>query len=212
MNFDFTTIADKLDTLHLALAGVALIEAVLLVILLSLIVIGLMRNSLRPSEAAARSGKPVETAIPVAAPEPSNPEKKPAPRSTTLREARPEAALQLLGLLQQEARFIDFVKEDIQSYSDAKIGAATRVVHEGCHKVLHNHFDFSPVRLESENSRVTVQAGFDPATIRLTGNIVGKAPFNGTLVHRGWRVTDIRLPKLAENHNVKIVATAEVEL
>lgn len=211
MNFDFTIVADKLDGLHLALAGIALIESSLLVILLSLIVIGLMRKDRRPAESALKPEKTAEAVFARPKPEPINPVKEP-PQPAVLRKAKPDAALQLLGLLQQEARFIDFIEEDIQSFSDAEIGAAARVVHEGCHKVLHNHFDFAPVRPESENSRVTIKAGFDPSTIRLTGNIVGKAPFSGILVHRGWQVTDIRLPKLAENHNVQVVATAEVEL
>jgi len=69
-----------------------------------------------------------------------------------------------------------------------------------------------PIRTEPENKRITLQAGFDPSAIRLTGNIVGKPPFTGTLVHRGWRVTNVKLPKIAENHNVTIIAPAEVEL
>jgi hypothetical protein len=48
--------------------------------------------------------------------------------------------------------------------------------------------------------------------VRVTGNVVGKAPFTGTLSHRGWRVTDTRLPKLAAGHDAAIVAQAEVEL
>jgi hypothetical protein len=46
----------------------------------------------------------------------------------------------------------------------------------------------------------------------LTGNIVGEAPFTGTLIHKGWQVTDLRLPKLTEGHNPNIIAAAEVEL
>jgi hypothetical protein len=57
-----------------------------------------------------------------------------------LREAAPDGALQLLGLLQREARFIDFIQEDVAAYADADIGAAARVVHEGCRKVLHDNF------------------------------------------------------------------------
>ncbi len=208
MNFDFTTLPEKFDALHLAFAGVAIIELILLVVLLSLIVIGLMRKDRRSGEYAAIPEKSMAPPA-VAPPTPKSDNK---PQTISLKEVAPDAALQLLGLLQQQARFIDFVEEDIQSYSDSDIGAAARIVHAGCHKVLHNHFEFSAVRPESENSRVTIKAGFDPATVRLTGNIVGNAPFNGTLVHRGWQVTDIRLPKLAENHNVKVVAPAEVEL
>ncbi|MGR9107571.1 MAG: DUF2760 domain-containing protein [Gammaproteobacteria bacterium] len=213
MNFDFTRLPEQFDAFHVAFAGVALVELILLVILLSLIVIGWMRKGRPAEESRVKPEKALETAAPSPAPVAiPKPEKKPTAPPVTLKEATPDAALQLLGLLQQEARFIDFIEEDIQSYSDTEIGAAARIVHEGCHKVLHNHFEFSPIRPESENSRVTVKAGFDPATLRLTGNIVGKAPFNGTLVHRGWQVTDIRLPKLSEHHNVKVVAAAEVEL
>lgn len=212
MKLDFTSLPESLDAFHLAFASIAIIELILLVILLCLIVIGLLRKNNRPAESAPRLEKPTETKIlKPASPEPKA-EPKPAPKTVTLKEASPDAALQLLGLLQQESRFIDFVEEDIQSFSDAEIGAAARIVHEGCHKVLHHHFELAPVRSETENSRVTIQKGFDPSSIRLTGNIVGKAPFKGTLVHRGWKITDTKLPKLAENHNVNMVAAAEVEL
>jgi hypothetical protein len=57
-----------------------------------------------------------------------------------LKEASPVAALQLLGLLQRDARFVDFVEEDIARYADAEIGAAARLVHDGCRAVLREHF------------------------------------------------------------------------
>lgn len=122
------------------------------------------------------------------------------------------AALQLLGLLQREARFVDFVQEDTASYSDADIGAAARVVHEGCRKVLRAHFTIAPVRSEAEGSRVTLAAGFDATEVRLTGNVVGQAPFTGTLGHRGWHVTDTRLPQLTDDKAAAVLAQAEVEL
>lgn len=122
------------------------------------------------------------------------------------------AALQLLGLLQREARFIDFVQEEVQAYGDAEIGAAARVVHEGCRKVLREHFTFESVRTEAEGSRLTLQPGFDAAAVRVTGHVVGQPPFTGTLGHRGWRATETRLPKLAEGHDVSVLAQAEVEL
>ena len=130
----------------------------------------------------------------------------------TPKEADTTAALQLLSLLQREARLVDFVQEDIAAYSDAEIGAAARVVHEGCRKVLREHVSLAPVRAESEGSRLTLAAGFDAAAVRLTGNVVGQAPFTGTLAHRGWRATEVRLPQLAEGHDARIVAQAEVEL
>jgi len=129
-----------------------------------------------------------------------------------LREVPHEAALQLLGMLQREARLVDFVAEDISAYSDADVGGAARLVHAGCRKVLGEHFSIEPVRADAEGSRVTLADGFDAAAIRLTGNVVGKPPFTGTVSHRGWRVTDARLPKLAEHHDASIIAQAEVEL
>jgi hypothetical protein len=144
------------------------------------------------------------------APKPAAAPVQPAP--SALKEASPVAALQLLGLLQRDARFIDFVEEDIVNYSDADIGAAARLVHDGCRNVLREHFTVKPVRTEAEGTRITLQEGFDAAAIRLTGNVVRKPPFSGSISHRGWKVEETRLPKLAPSHDASIVAPAEVEL
>ena len=143
-------------------------------------------------------------------PQPASDADKPV--APSLREAPHDAALQLLGLLQRDARLIDFVEEDITPHADADIGAAARIVHEGCRKVLREHFSFEPLRAESEGSRITLNEGFDAATIRLTGNVVGQPPFSGSLSHRGWKVVDSRLPKMVPGHDPAIVAQAEVEL
>ncbi|WP_438390844.1 DUF2760 domain-containing protein [Caballeronia sp. DA-9] len=149
------------------------------------------------------------------APEPP-PTPAPAPASApivrTIKEATPDAALQLLGLLQRDARFIDFIEEDVAAYSDAEIGAAARLVHDGCRTTLREHFTIRPVRAEAEGSRVTLPEGFDASAIRLTGNVVGQAPFSGNLSHRGWKVEQVRLPKLTESHDASVIAPAEVEL
>jgi hypothetical protein len=132
--------------------------------------------------------------------------------SAQLKESSPESALQMLGLLQQEGRFLDFIEEDIAAFSDADIGAAARLVHEGCHKALGQYLTIEPVRTEEEGSRISLESGFDASSIRLTGNVVGQPPFTGTLAHRGWRATGAKLPKLAEGHDVNVLAPAEVEL
>ncbi len=155
---------------------------------------------------ALRDGSPLNEPSAQAAPA------SPQPVVVPLREAAPDAALQLLGLLQREARFIDFIQEDVAAYADADVGAAARVVHEGCRKVLRDNFTIGPVRDEAEGSRITLPAGFDAAAIRVTGNVVGQPPFKGSLTHRGWRVVETRLPRLAEGHELRIVAPAEVEL
>ena len=136
----------------------------------------------------------------------------PTPAPVVLKLASPDAALQLLALLQRDARLIDFTQEDLSGYSDADIGGAARVVHEGCSKVLREHFSLAPVRTEAEGSRLTLPPGFDARAVRLTGHVVGQAPFSGQLSHRGWRATEVRLPKLAEGHDVTVLAQAEVEL
>lgn len=160
-----------------------------------------------PMAAPTAAPTPAPTAAPTPAPTPA-----PTAAPVILREATPDAALQLLSLLQREARLIDFTQENLAGYADADIGAAARVVHEGCAKVLREHFTIEPVRTEAEGSRVTLEAGFDAASVRLTGNVVGQAPFKGSLSHRGWRATSVRLPKLAEAHDAKVLAPAEVEL
>jgi len=136
--------------------------------------------------------------------------KKPAP--SKLREYSPDAALQLLALLQREGRLVDFLEEDLSSASDADIGAAARVVHDGCRKALREHVTLEPVRHEDEGTKVTLEKGFDAASVRLVGNVVGEAPFTGTLRHRGWRAKDVKLPSMAEGHDAGVVAAAEVEL
>jgi len=200
------------DLWHVYLAGTVVLLSLILIVLLLSMVVGLMRSKKKPT---------VESAVPIPEPVVKVVEKivevekvihAPAPEPVVLKEATPDAALQLLGLLQKEARFIDFIKEDITAFSDADIGVAARVVHEGCNKAINEHFTLDAIRNEQEGSKVTLQEGFDAATVRLTGNIVGSAPFTGTLVHKGWRVTNIRLPKLTLGHNAAIVAPAEVEL
>jgi hypothetical protein len=57
-----------------------------------------------------------------------------------------------------------------------------------------------------------LQAGFDAAAVRLTGNVVGQPPFTGTLSHRGWLVTQVKLPQLTDIQAAKVIAQAEVEL
>jgi hypothetical protein len=123
-----------------------------------------------------------------------------------------DSALQLLGLLQREGRLVDFLQEDVSSYADAEIGAAARVVHAQCKKALDAHVKLERIRSETEGTRLTMPAGFSPSEIRLTGNVVGQAPFTGALTHAGWRAVRIELPQLSESHDVRVIAPAEVEL
>jgi hypothetical protein len=208
---DLTLRPTTFDLWHVSLVGAVLLLALILITLLLAMVIGLSRGrkkmAMPPAPAPEPVVKVIEKIVEVEKIVPA-----PAPEPVILKEATPDAALQLLGLLQSQARFIDFIKEDIAAFSDADIGVAARVVHEGCNKAINEHFTLAPVRNEQEGGKISLPKGFDAASVRLTGNIVGEAPFTGTLVHKGWQVTSIRLPKLTQGHNASIVAPAEVEL
>lgn len=122
------------------------------------------------------------------------------------------SALQVLAILQRDGRLVDFLSEDVGSFSDAEVGAAARLVHDGCKKVLSQYFSVEPVRKEDEGARITVEKGFDASEIRLTGNVSGEPPYQGTLAHPGWRVTRVNLPEPAKDVDLKVIAPAEVEL
>ena len=160
-----------------------------------------------------RAGAPLASEVPPPAPvKAPPPPPAPAPPAPVRATANVDAALQLLALLQRESRLIDFLQEDIAAYSDADVGGAARLLHGGARKVLVDTFDLEAVRNEAEGSRLTLPAGYDAAAVRVTGNVVGQPPFTGTLQHKGWRVTNVRLPALTEGHDTRVIAPAEVEL
>ncbi len=128
------------------------------------------------------------------------------------RAADPAPALQMLAILQREGRFVDFLEEDISQYADADVGAAARMVHDGCRKALGDYLALEPLRVEGEGARVVVDRGFDPSAVRLTGNVAGDPPFAGTLRHHGWRAKEVKLPPLASGADARVLAPAEVEL
>lgn len=121
-------------------------------------------------------------------------------------------AVQMLGLLQREGRLIDFLEEDIATYSDAQIGAAVRDIHKGCRKTLAEHVEIKAVLPDGDNATVKIEVGFDPSRIRVIGNVVGNPPFTGTLKHPGWRGVEVKLPELPPSYDPSVIAPAEVEL
>ena len=123
-----------------------------------------------------------------------------------------DRAVQMLALLQRDGRLIDFLTEDIAPYGDAEIGAAVREVHQSCRQVLEHYLKLEPVITSEEGRPVTVEAGFDPATIKLIGNVTGQPPLRGLLRHRGWQATQVNLPPLPDGVGRSVVAPAEVEI
>ena len=157
----------------------------------------LFDGELAASVARLRAGAQAE-----ALPAPSTPEAAPV---TTANEA-----LQLLSLLQREGRFVDFVEQEITAFGDADIGAAARLVHEGCRRALHAHGRIVSVRSEAEGAPLTLERALPD--VKLVGNVAGSAPYRGVLRHRGWRVEELTLPRSIGAHDPKLVAPAELEL
>src|SRR5688500_10184947 len=122
------------------------------------------------------------------------------------------AGLAVLGLLQREGRLIDFLKEDVSSFTDSDIGAAARVVHAGSRKVIDQYLTLEPVLKDAEGATVTVPTGFNAERIRLTGNVAGQPPYQGALKHHGWLATSIRFPALSPALDPRVIAPAEIEL
>jgi hypothetical protein len=150
---------------------------------------------------------------------------KPSPSETQAEPARaaspaPAAAradaeiVSFLAMLQEKGRLVDFLMDNINPYDDAQVGAAARVVHAGCKRVLQEHFSIHPLRAEDEGSTVQVSAGYAADEYRLVGKIAGQAPFSGVLVHRGWKTDMVRLPQLLPSAlgHLPTIAPAEVEL
>jgi hypothetical protein len=119
-----------------------------------------------------------------------------------------------LAILQARGRLVDFLMDDINTYSDAQVGSAARVVHAGCRAALLEHFQISPVCGESEGATVQVAAGYLPDEYRLVGKISGPAPFSGVLVHHGWKTNAVKLPRVlrSSTNRLPAIAPAEVEL
>jgi hypothetical protein len=135
----------------------------------------------------------------------------PAKPTTPTRTAQPsDGALQILGILQRDARLVDFLMEDISAYSDDQVGAAVRNLHEQCRDSLNRYLRLAPVIDGVEGSFTKLDSN-DPATIKLLGNVPvnGKAP-GGVLRHKGWKAEKIDLPPIAPG--ALVIAPAEIEI
>lgn len=126
-------------------------------------------------------------------------------------------ALQLLGLMQREARLVDFFMEDIAPYSDDQVGAGVRPIHAQCQELLRKHFRLAPVIDGVEGTFVSTESAGALArhagAIRFTGNLPPQGkPRGGVLRHRGWRADSVTLPSVSPKQNLSILAPAELEV
>ena len=119
----------------------------------------------------------------------------------------------VVAALQQKGRLVDFLMDDISKYSDAQVGAAARVVHQGCKAAFDELFAVEPLARESEGATVSVPAGAGE-DYRLSGSVSGEGPHSGKLGHKGWRASRVNLPRVinAEKGALPPIAPAQVEV
>jgi len=139
---------------------------------------------------------PVKTA-PVA-PAPAKPQAGPS-----------DGAVQILSILQRDARLVDFLMEDLSGYADDQVGAAVRDVQVQSRESLGRYLKLIPV-IDSVEGEFTKTDGLPADGFRLVGNVPasGKAPC-GLLRHKGWKAERVELPKTSPG---MILAPAEIEI
>jgi hypothetical protein len=123
-----------------------------------------------------------------------------------------DGALQLLAILQRDARLVDFIMEDVSGYADEQVGAAVRGLHEQCRQALARYLRLSPVIDGVEGTYTKVESS-DPARVKFIGNLPAKGtPAGGTLRHKGWRAEKIDLPPVDRRQDLSVIAPAEIEV
>jgi hypothetical protein len=125
-----------------------------------------------------------------------------------------DGALQILNILQRDSRLIDFLMEDISSYSDEQVGAAVRSLHADCRASLIRHVVLTPVidGVEGTFQKLDASKAPDPNRIKLIGNVPASGKTGGgTLRHRGWLASSVNLPPLGKQ-DVSVLTPAEIEV
>jgi hypothetical protein len=120
-----------------------------------------------------------------------------------------DGAVQILSVLQRDARLVDFLMEDISAYSDEQVGAAVRDVQQQSRQTLERYLKLQPV-IDGVEGDFTKTDGLPAAQLKLVGNVPpsGKAP-GGLLRHKGWRAEKVDLPALPPGN---VLAPAEIEV
>jgi len=141
-------------------------------------------------------------AMPVKAPPPPKPQPGPS-----------VGAVQILGILHRYARLVDFLMEDIVSYSDEQVGAAVRDVHAQARQALDRYMRLQPV-IDGVEGTFTKTEGVDAAALKFVGKVPpsGKAP-GGLLRHKGWKAEKVDLPPAGSGSSAnQVLAPAELEI
>jgi len=142
----------------------------------------------------------------------------PAPAKPAVAALTPQdGAVQILSLLQREARLVDFLMEEIGSFTDDQVGAVVRDIHKNSRETLARHVTVSPVVDGVEGTMTTLASvgldAKDTARLRLIGKVPAEGGVKGGILrHRGWKVDKIELPVLPAGKKLLVIAPAEVEV
>jgi hypothetical protein len=136
-------------------------------------------------------------------------------KATTTAAAAPtirvsDGALQILSIMQRDARLVDFLMEDISGYSDDQVGAAVRELHDQCRDAVGRYVTLAPVIDGVEGTYSKAPGGAD--LVKFVGNVPAQPPAGGTLRHKGWRASKVDLPALPAKQDVSVIAPAEIEI
>lgn len=122
-----------------------------------------------------------------------------------------DGALQILGILQRDSRLVDFLMEDIATYSDDQVGAAVRELHNQCRDSITRYVTLQPV-IDGVEGTFTQASSKDPNLVKFIGNVPATPPSGGILRHKGWRAVKIDLPALGARQDAAVLAPAEIEV
>ena len=136
--------------------------------------------------------------------------------SATPRSDSRSEALELLAALQRDARFIDFIKEDIGACDDVSLAAAARATHDRCAATLERFFQIRPLSRVQEGETTKIDpASQNPARFRISG--ASSHPL-GTEVacrvaHAGWIAEKCEPPRWSgKGEDAMVLAPAELEI
>jgi hypothetical protein len=140
-----SSLLTELSLFHSYFLGASLIVA------LALLVIVIVSRGERPEPEPPKA----DAAKPIPVPAPGN-------------QAETEI-VSFLGLLQERGRLVDFLMEDITSYDDAQVGAAARVVHQGCKAVCASTSKFDRCAKRTRDHLSLLPWGMQPMSIVWSG-------------------------------------------
>ena len=106
--------------------------------------------------------------------------------------------------------------DDITSYNDNQVGSASRIVHEGCKRVLQEYFSIKPLVENKEGTKIPLESDQANSLYKIIGSSENdERPKEGVLLHKGWKAESIRLPKNFTQKSESLaglITPAEVEI